>query len=93
MFFLVIKCLWITYVYVDRMGLTTSKKQSVVFTRGREYALSDILETNYRLIKTVRDFSFQLAGQEPIKRGIYIDMVMEGYGPETNCDLLGRCRR
>ncbi|KAF7784096.1 hypothetical protein Agabi119p4_261 [Agaricus bisporus var. burnettii] len=34
------------------MGLTTSKKQSVVFTRGREYALSDILETNYRLIKT-----------------------------------------
>jgi hypothetical protein len=38
------------------MGLTTSKKQSVVFTRGKEYALSDLLETNYRLIKTVRDF-------------------------------------
>ncbi|KAF9454119.1 hypothetical protein P691DRAFT_754890 [Macrolepiota fuliginosa MF-IS2] len=34
------------------MGLTVSKRQSTVYTRGREYSLSDLLETNFRLIKT-----------------------------------------
>jgi len=35
------------------MGLTTLKSQCTVFTRGKEFALSDLLDTSYRLVKTV----------------------------------------
>lgn len=34
------------------MGLTTLKSQCTVFTRGKEFALSDLLDTSYRLVKT-----------------------------------------
>ncbi|KAF5352376.1 hypothetical protein D9756_005963 [Leucocoprinus leucothites] len=34
------------------MGLTTPKSQCTVFTRGREFSLSDLLDSSYRVVKT-----------------------------------------
>ncbi|KAJ3564580.1 hypothetical protein NP233_g8209 [Leucocoprinus birnbaumii] len=51
------------------MGLTTPKSQCKVFTRGREFSLTDLLETSYRLVKTT--FTWKIMDME--KHMLYWD--------------------